>query len=257
MNISLKKMKFLALTAGVCAVAMSASTQSAQAAESFTADQKKEMEVLFKEYITNNPELILESVRKYQEDQERKVMQSAQENLKEYQSFFAQDDIPMAGNPEGDVTVVEFFDYNCGYCKKAFEDVQKIIAEDKNVRVVFMDMPILSPSSAKMSNISLAAHKQGKYFETHRALMDYRGSQSDEAFYKVASDVGLDMEKLKVDVESPDIQTFITKSKNMAQALGVRGTPGFVIGDKVYPGYIGMDAMRNAIKEARAANAKN
>lgn len=257
MNISLKKLKFWALTAGVCTAAISVNIQSVHAAESFTAEQKKEIEVLFKEYIANNPELILESVRKYQEEQERKIMQSAQENLKEYQPFFAQDDIPMAGNPNGDVTVVEFFDYNCGYCKKAFEDVQKIIAEDSNVRVVLMDMPILSPASVKMSKISLAAHKQGKYFETHRALMDYRGSQNDEAFYKVAADVGLDMEKLKVDVESADVQAFIAKSKNMAQALGVRGTPGFVIGEKVYPGYIGMDAMRAAIKDARAANAKN
>lgn len=248
----LKDMKILGLAATAGALLMTAPLSSAHAESAFTAEQQKEIESLVKKYISENPELILQSVKQYQEDQERKQMQSAQDNLKQYQSFFADKDLPMAGNPDGDVTVVEFFDYNCGYCKKAFEDIQKLVEEDKNLRVVLMDMPILSPSSQKMSEISLAAHKQGKYFEMHTALMDYRGSQSEAAFLKLAEDLGLDMEKLKADMKSAEIQAAIAKTKQVAQALGIRGTPGFVVGEQLYPGYVGIEALRNAVKDARS-----
>jgi len=244
------------MTASVSMAVLFAPINNAKAEEAITSAQKKEIETIVKQVISDNPELILNSVRKFQENQELKAAQSAEENLKDYKEFFAKKDLPMVGNPDGDVTIVEFFDFNCGYCKKAFEDVQKIIEEDKNVRIVFMDMPILSPTSSKMANIGLAAHKQGKYFEMHKALMDYRGSQTDEAFFKLAEKLGLDMNKLKEDMESADIQAFITKSKTMAQSLGIRGTPGFIIGEKVYPGYIGIDAMRKAVKEARDAGVK-
>ncbi len=254
--ISYKKIKFLALTAGVSMAVLFAPINNASATEGFTPAQKKEIESIVKQAIADNPELILDSVRRYQEDQERKIAQNATNNLKGYKDFFSKKDLPIAGNPDGDVTVVEFFDFNCGYCKKAFEDVQKIINEDKNVRIVFMDLPILSPSSSKMANIALAAHKQGKYFEMHKALMEYRGSQNEEAFLKLAEKLGLDMKKLKEDMKSADVQSFIAKSKSMAQSLGIRGTPGFIIGDKIYPGYIGMAAMREAVKTARDANSK-
>jgi len=249
---TLKDIKILGLAATAGALFLAAPLSSAHAENAFTAEQQKEIESLVKKYIAENPELILQSVKQYQEDQERKQMQSAQDNLKQYQSFFADKDLPMAGNPDGDVTVVEFFDYNCGYCKKAFEDVQTLVKEDKNLRVVLMDMPILSPSSQKMSEISLAAHKQGKYFEMHTALMDYRGSQSESAFLKLAEDIGLDMEKLKADMKSAEIQAAIAKTKQVAQALGIRGTPGFVVGEKLYPGYVGIEALRNAIKDTRS-----
>ncbi len=244
------------MTAGVSMAVLFAPINNAKAEEVITSAQKKEIETIVKQVISDNPELILDTVRKFQENQELKAAQSAEENLKDYKDFFAKKDLPMVGNPDGDVTIVEFFDFNCGYCKKAFEDVQKIYNEDKNVRIVFMDMPILSPTSSKMTSIALAAHKQGKYFEMHKAFMDYRGSQTDEAFFKLAEKLGLDMNKLKEDMKSADVQAFITKSKTMAQSLGIRGTPGFIIGEKVYPGYIGMDAMRKAVKNARDAGVK-
>jgi len=107
-----------------------------------------------------------------------------------------------------------------------------------------------------MAEFALAAQKQGKYFEMHTALMDHRGAQSDEAFLKVAEEVGLDVDKLKVDAKSDDVAKEIAKSMEMAKDLGIRGTPGFVIGDKIYPGYIGVDGVKDAIKAARAASAK-
>ncbi len=247
----MKKLKYLALTLGTCAVALGGSYQAAHAESSFTPEQKAEIEVMFKEFLANNPRDILESVDNYRAEQERQQEQSAQENLSEYKDYFAGDNMPIAGNPEGDITIVEFFDYNCGYCKKAFEDVRTILKEDPNVRVVFQEMPILSPSSKKMAEYALAAKMQGKYFEMHTALMDYRGVQNDAAFINLATNLGLDVEKLKTDAASQAVASEIAKSLDAGRALGIRGTPGFVVGNKIFPGYIGTDNLRNAVKDAR------
>ncbi|MGH1403850.1 MAG: DsbA family protein [Alphaproteobacteria bacterium] len=255
MKHGIRNWKFAVLAAGTCAMALVGSANLAKA-ESFTPEQKQELQEIFKEFLYENPEIILEAVDRFRANQEKKSRQSAQENLEQYKEYFAQSDLPMAGNPDGDVTIVEFFDYNCGYCRKAFADLVKLIEEDSNVRVVFQEMPILSPASRKMAMISLAAHQQGKYFEMHKALMDYKGNQGDEAFYKVAEGLGLDVEKLKADVESPAMAANIKKFLERGQSLGIRGTPGFVVGDKVFPGYIGLKGLRDAVATARKAAEK-
>ncbi len=235
-------------------VTSSWASSDAEAKSSFTEEQKAELKDMFRQFINDNAELMMESVRKYQMDQEQKAAQTAQESLKEYLPFFANKDLPMIGNKDGDVTVVEFFDYNCGYCRKAFEDIIKLIKKDENIRVVFQDIPILSPTSQKMAEFSLAAHKQGKYFEMHKAFMEHRGSQSDEAFLKLAKDAGLDVEQLKKDAKSDEVKATINKIHQMAQTLGIRGTPGFVIGDQIYPGYIGKSGLEDAVKKARESS---
>lgn len=236
---------------GVCTLAMLGASSAADAKE-ITDAQKAEIEVIIKDYIMNNPQTLLDAVEKYRMEQEKMMEKNAKDSLAEYKDYFKRDDLPMAGNPNGDVTIVEFFDYNCGYCRKAFEDVVKIIEADSNVRVVFVEMPILSPSSKTMAQIALAAHMQGKYFEMHTALMDHRGNQSNEAFMKLAENIGLDMEKLKADMQSDIITANIGKSADMGRALGIRGTPGFIIGDEIYPGYIGLESMKKAVADARA-----
>ncbi len=253
MKNKIRKIKFLALTVGTCAAALFAPAHNVQA-QAFTAEQKQELETLFKQFLADNPEDILNSVNNYRIVKEKESQQSAQENLKQYESYYKRSDLPMAGNPDGDVTVVEYFDYNCGYCRKAFEDIVTLLNEDKNLRVIFQELPILSPSSQTMATLSMAAHKQGKYFEMHKALMDYRGTQNEAAYNKVAKEAGIDVEQMNKDAKSEEILSAIAKSSEMARNLGIRGTPGFVIGDKVYPGYIGLDGLRDAIKEARSAS---
>ncbi|MGH1375110.1 MAG: DsbA family protein [Alphaproteobacteria bacterium] len=254
MKTTIKNIKFKMLTLATCAAALCAPVgANAEEKSSFTPEQKTELEVLFKEFLANNPEAILKSVENHQIAQEQKERQSAEDSLKEYREYFAQPTLPAAGNPDGDVTVVEFFDYNCGYCRKAYEDLIKLIGEDKNLRVVFQDMPILSPTSKTMASLSMAAHQQGKYFEMHQALMAHRGPQSDEAFFKVSSDLGLDMDKLKEDALSDRTSKTILNMIDIGRKMGIRGTPGFIIGDKIYPGYIGLKGLRDAIAEARAA----
>ncbi len=222
-------------------------------AEELTEGQKKEIEELFKQLVEKHPGLIADSVTNYYREQDQKAKENAQGKVKEYSDFYKQTNLPVAGNPDGDVTVVEYFDYNCGYCKKAFQDISKLLEEDKNIRVVFQEMPILSPSSKNMATIAMAAHKQGKYFEMHTALMNYRGPQTIEAFMGLAGKQGLDVEQLKKDIGSGDIDQAILKSMEMARSVGITGTPGFVIGERIYPGYIGLDGLKKAIQEVRSA----
>ncbi len=247
--------KKLTLSLGVCAAALVGGISSSNA-ESFAGEQKEEIQAIVKDYIMSNPQLILDAVEQYRMEQEKMMEKNAKESLNAYKEFFAREDLTIAGNPNGDVTIVEFFDYNCGYCRKAFEDVVKIIEADPNVRVVFQEMPILSPSSKTMAQIALAAHAQGKYFEMHTALMDHKGNQSNETFLKLAENIGLDVEQLKKDMVSEKVTAAIGKSGDMARTLGIRGTPGFIIGDEIYPGYIGVDAMKKAVADVRKKNAE-
>jgi len=250
---NLKKYHVLALS--VCAVALMG-TSSAKAEEGFTPAQKEEINALVKDYIMNNPNVILDAVDKYQRGQQERVREEAETKLKEYLGYYQSEDLPVVGNPKGSVTVVEYFDYNCGYCKKAFDDLVKLLDEDKDLRVVFQDLPVLGPGSVVMARASLASQNQGKYFELHRALMEYKGPRSEEAVLDVAKKIGLDVEKLKTDMQDPLVDLAIEKQRQMAASIGITGTPGFVIGEKMFPGYIGMEGLKTEIANAREAAAK-
>lgn len=224
---------------------------------SFTEEQKAEINTMLEQFVNDNPEIIMKSVRQYLEKEEKKhrakAALSAKEGLEKYKNAFEDENLPVMGNPDGDITIVEFFDYNCGYCKKAFADLLKLVERDKNVRVVLQDLPILSPTSAEMSKLSLAAHKQGKYFEMHKALMEHRGGHNMEVFLKLAEDIGLDIEQLKEDAKSKIVEEALAKSREISQTLGIRGTPGFIVGDKIFPGYVRLEGMLDIIKKAREA----
>lgn len=235
---------------GVSFVMMPNITQ-AQEKTAFTEEQKTELNGFFRQFLSDNPELIMDSLRQHQMDQKKKAQKSAEEKLKDHKESFVSNDLALGGNPKGDVTVVAFFDYNCGYCKKAFKDISSLIGEDKNVRIVFQDYPILSPVSEQMARLGLAAKNQGKYFEMHEALMEYDGSHNEDGFLALAKDLGLDIEKLKKDAKSDDIDKALSKTKEIAQDLGIRGTPGFIIGERIYPGAVGVEGLREAVKEAR------
>lgn len=251
---TVKNYRKLALVAGAsCAVFFASLPVSAQdKAEVFTPEQKAAIQEMFKDYLMKNGEVILSSVDEFRKTEEVKSQQSAQENLKLYKDYFASKDLPSAGNPDGDVTVVEFFDYNCGYCKRAYADITKLLDEDKNIRVVFQEMPILSPSSNAMAELSHAAHMQGKYFEFHKAMMEYQGPQTPEDFMALGTKIGLDSAKIEPDAKSQETKDAIAKSMKIGRDLGIRGTPGFVIGDTIYPGYIGYDGMKAAIADIRS-----
>ena len=159
----------------------------------------------------------------------------------------------MAGNPAGKVTVVEFFDYNCGYCKRSLPDVLKLIETDKDVKLVIKEFPILGPGSLVAAKAAVAARRQGKYWEFHLALMNEKGAIDEARVFEVAKTVGLDGAKLRRDMEDPEIAKIIARNHTTAEALGIQGTPAFVIDQTLVPGALGFEALTGAVAAVREA----
>ena len=222
------------------------------AAAPFDANQKEALNEMMRSYILENPDVLIESVTTYQIEQQAKAQAEQDAAVKDMAGDIkSNDDLPVAGNPDGDVTIVEFFDYNCGYCKKAWEEVSTVLDEDKNVKVLFIDMPILGPSSYEAAKWALAAQEQGKYFAFHRALMEYQGGKDEEALTRIAKEVGLDVAKLREDAESDKVAAQIAENMELSEKLSINGTPAFLIGEEMNRGYIDYDTMKEQIAAAR------
>lgn len=199
----------------------------------FSGDQKASIEKIVREYLLAHPEILLEMQAAYeikaQKDQDEKTKTMVAANAKD---IYRHPDAAVAGNPDGDITVVEFFDYNCGYCKRGFPALAKLIESDKNVRVVFMELPIISDASEPVSRIALAAKLQGKYWEMHKALITHKGTTTEAVAMKAAEDLKLDMAKLKADMNSNEVKGELARVKELAQKMGINGTPHFLVGDR-------------------------
>jgi protein-disulfide isomerase len=241
--LSLSTVIFLA---SVCA------PQAGAAETAFNATQKEEIGKIVHEYILDNPSIVFEAAEKYRMQQEEESAKKSEASIKEHMEFLTRADAPSAGNPKGDVTIVEFFDYNCGYCRKALSDIQTVLKNDPNVRVVFKEMPILGPTSKTAALWALAAHRQGKYFDFHVAVMDHKGPKEEAELEKLAKAVGLDLKKLKEDIASEAVQTELNKDIEIARQIGVQGTPAFIVGTSFIPGYVGEEGLKKAIAEARS-----
>jgi protein-disulfide isomerase len=206
-------------------------------ATSFNTDQKREIEQIVKSYLVANPEVFLDIQNaleaKMEKEQAEKLKVAIAENAAQ---IYREPKASVAGNPNGDITVVEFFDYNCGYCKRGLHDVIKLVDTDPKVRVVFKELPILSKGSEEASHVALAAGRQGKYWEIHRAMLGAKGHMDEAAALKIAESLGLDMDKLKADMASPEVKAEIEKSEALAKKMGVNGTPHFLVGDRVIAG---------------------
>ncbi len=221
-------------------------------AQNLTDAQKTEINEIIKSYITNNGEVILSGVNKYQAELEEHDRKESEEKAKSFlKDMNNKKDLPMAGNPKGDVTMIEFFDYNCGYCRKALEEIKIVLKDDKNLKVIFMDMPILGAPSLEAAKWSLAANKQGKYFEYHQAILNHNGQKNEAALIKLAKEVGLDVEKLKKDKDGEDISKILNDNIEQAQSIGIRGTPGFIIDGQLSPGFVPAGEIKKILIEAR------
>ncbi|MCB1529726.1 MAG: thioredoxin domain-containing protein [Alphaproteobacteria bacterium] len=225
-------------------------------AQALSADQKTEIEALIKKTMLDNPEVIIKSVEDFRVRQQAEAEKKQAEDAQAFLKKLGTSKTPfMAGNPKGDVTVVEFFDYNCGYCRKAFEDIQALLKDDENVKIIFFDMPVLGSGSVEAARWSVAAAKQGKYFDFHRRLITRSGPKDEDAFSDVAKEAGLDVAQLKKDAGDSKTQEIIDENLKQAGAMGFSGTPGFIIGTEMIRGYIGTDAMEEIIANIRKAAA--
>ncbi len=221
-------------------------------AQEFSDSQKAEIKNIFDEYLSNSGEKILESVNGYQAKlAEQDRIEASKKAAGFVDTLKDKKGAPMAGNPDGDVTMIEFFDYNCGYCRKALNEIKTVLKDDKNLKVIFIDMPILGPASLEASKWSLAANKQGKYFEYHKALMDHNGQKDKAVFEKLAKEVGLDVKQLAKDKDDESIAKLLDENIAQAQSIGIRGTPGFIVAGELTPGYMPADEIKKIIAKAR------
>lgn len=210
------------------------------------------LDEIIRDFILNNPEVIIESLTRYEAQQRQAEEEQKRQALVASLDALQNDpDSPVVGNPGGDVTIVEFFDYRCPYCKRVAPLLEEILAEDPNVRVVLKEWPILSEESRYAARAALAANMQGKYWGFHMALMTLQGQLDEASVLQAAERLGIDVERMKSDMESEQVEAELQQVYQLAQRIGATGTPAFVIGDQFYGGAIPITSMRQAIELAR------
>jgi protein-disulfide isomerase len=217
---------------------------------------KADVEKIMHDYIVEHPQEIMDSVNTYQ----TKAVQTREaEGLKKNKDILLRDSTsPDAGNPKGDVTVVEFFDYNCHYCKGALPAIQSLLEKDKNVHFIFRDFPILGPSSDQASRWALAAQKQKKYYEFYKAMMNNKSPIDEDMLAGLAKEVGMDVEQARKDAASSATSLQLERNRTLAGELGISGTPAFIIGDQIIRGAVPLEDMEHVIAdERRGGTAKN
>jgi len=226
-------------------------------AQAITDAQRPAIEQIVRDYLLKNPEVIQEAIGELEKRQQEAQRNSQQTALREHGDALTKSQHgSVVGNASGDVTLVEFFDYRCPYCKQVAPAIDALLAEDKKLRVVYKEFPVLGADSITAARAALAAQKQGKYEALHRALIGMKGQINEAAIFGAAKSAGLDVERLKRDMETPEIDGFLQANHQLASALDIRGTPGFVIGDEVVPGAVSVDALRQMIATARSEKEK-
>jgi protein-disulfide isomerase len=225
------------------------------AAEPLSTEQKKAVEETVREYLLAHPELIVEALETMQarqkEAKERRQLDFLSRNNESIR-FDANSFV--TGNPKGDVTIVEFFDYRCGYCKKFHPVMTELLKTDKNIRVVLKEFPILGPDSNAAAQAAIAALRLApeRYLDFHNGLMEARGKLSKSRIQDIAAETGLDIKQMAAAMASPEIRKIVEANYGQAKNLGINGTPGFVVGDTIVPGFINLAQMRSLVAEARA-----
>ncbi len=240
----------------VAALAPAFAQDPVPAAPVFTDAQRTEIESIIKDYIgTKHPELIAEAAQKLQTRDQEASETKLKEGVKSFkEKIFNDPNTPVGGNPKGDVTIVEFFDYQCGYCKLSEEGIEKVMKEDKHIRFIYKNFPVLGPLSIEAAKASQAAIKQGvsKFEAFHIALMNKKDHLTvSEPIYEIAKQAGLDVEKLKKDMEDPSIKATLNDNLKLGQDMGVRGTPLFIVGESVFPGAMQYDQLKKSVDAVR------
>ncbi|WP_417693067.1 DsbA family protein [Roseibium sp.] len=239
------------LTATAFTVGLFTASVAPSSAEELNREQ---VETIVKEYLLNNPEVIRDAMSEL-ERREQLAEQEARESAltDSADALFNSKHQVVLGNPQGDVTLVEFFDYNCGYCKRAYSDMARLIEEDSNLRVVLKEFPVLGQGSAEAAQIAVAVNELApeKYADFHQALLLQRGQANHASALKAATDLGLSEEDIGKVVTGPIPRATIEEVYGLADRLGLTGTPSYVVGNQVVPGAIGYDALKTQIAEMR------
>lgn len=210
---------------------------------------KEQVEEIVHDYLVNHADVILKSVDDFQKkDMEKRQSDALKLN---HEELFNNEKSPFIGNPDGDVTLIEFFDYNCHYCKQIFPELKALSEKDKKLKIIFKDFPILGPTSESSARWALAAQIQGKYFPFHQKLMEHKGPFTDDDLEGIAKNIGLDMPKAKKDVEGTEVLLQIERNRSLAGHMNFNGTPSFVIDEQAFSGVPNQEELTKKITEAR------
>src|SRR5882724_2722965 len=242
---------YIIIFALACAFLAIAPACPLEAAE-ITPEQRKAIEAIIHDYLMQNPDVLIEALREAEAKANTETDAKAAQVLRDrHHEVFDDPATPVGGDPRGDVTIVEFFDYRCPYCKQVHPAIQKLLDQDRKLRFVYKEFPVLGEPSDLAAHAALAARLQGKYEPLHNAMMAAKGQITEEQVYRIAGSVGLDVDRLKRDITDPEIDRALSANRSLAKALDLRGTPGFVIGDHIIPGAVDLDALRTMVADAR------
>jgi len=227
-------------------------------AQSFTDTQRSDIETIVKNYLIAHPEVLEEAMNELSKRQAAADAQKHEESIsKNADAIFNSPRGVVLGNKDGDVTFVEFFDYNCGYCKRAMADMLDLLKNDSKLKVVLKEFPVLSEGSVEAAKVAVAARMQDpkKYLDFHQKLLGGRGPADKARAMAAAKDAGYDTAKIEKDLASPEVKATIEENFKLAEDMGLNGTPSYVIGKQIVVGAVGLDGLKEKIGIARCGKA--
>jgi len=248
------------IAATVAVAVMLAPARPAMAQE-FSPTQKNEIETIIRDYIVNHPEVLQEAIAELDKRQAAADTEKAKATIaSNAETLFNSSRQVVLGNPKGDVTLVEFFDYNCGFCKRALPDMIELLKDDAKLKVVLKEFPVLGPGSVEAAKVAVAVRMQDKagkkYIDFHQKLLGgSRGPVDKARALAVAKEVGMDMTRIDKDLATDEVKLSIEESLKLAESLGLNGTPSYIIGSDVVIGAVGLDALRQKVSFARCGKA--
>ena len=250
----------LRLTVAAAALLLALGATGPLHAQNISDTQRGEIEKIIRDYLIKHPEVLQEAIaalEKKQASAEAELHKSAVRDNAEL--LFNSPRHVVVGNPQGDVTFVEFFDYNCGYCKRALEDMNALMKADPKLKVVLKEFPVLGPGSVDAARVAIAVRMQDKtgkkYLDFHQKLLLGRGQADKARAIAAAKDAGLDVARIERDLSSDEVRVSLEESMKLAEKLGLNGTPSYVIGEDVVVGAVGLAALKEKVNTARCGKA--
>jgi protein-disulfide isomerase len=255
------KLDLRPLAAALLAIALALPAAAPAGAQSFSPDQRGEIERIIKDYLLKHPELLQEVMTELEKRQTAADAEKHRAGVKEHATtIFNSPRQVTLGNLQGDVTVVEFFDYNCGYCKRAMTDMLDLLKSDGKVKFVLKEFPVLGEGSMQAAQVAVAVRMQDKtggkkYLEFHQKLLGSRGSIDKARAMAAAKEAGLDVARIEKDLASEEVKATLEESYKIAEALGLNGTPSYVVGSDVVVGAVGLKVLKEKVNTARCGKA--
>ncbi len=253
--------RFCSFSAALFALFLTLGLSSQVRAQSFNANQRSEIEGIVKEYLLAHPELLQDVMAELEKRQTAADTEKHRAAVQEYSAaIFASPHQVTLGNPQGDIALVEFFDYNCGYCKRAMSDMLELLKTDAKLKFVLKEFPVLGEGSVQAAQVAAAVRMQDKsggkkYLEFHQKLLGGRGQADKARALAVAKEVGFDIARIEKDMTSDEVKSQLEESFKLAEALGLNGTPSYVVGSDVLVGAVGLNTLKEKVNTARCGKA--